>query len=58
MASDSDLHSPLERLKLKGKRIYIFGVRGHIASELWQLCLKYVNFGKWYEGDRKRKPHS
>ncbi len=57
-SGDSDLHSSLERLKLKGKRIYLFGVRGHIARELLPLCVKYVDFGKWYEGNKKRKPRS
>lgn len=54
-SGDSDLHEPLARLKLKGKNIYVFGVRGQVARELWSSCAKYVNFGKWYEGPRKRK---
>ena len=54
-SGDSDLHEPLARLKLKGKNIYVFGVRGQVARELWSSCVKYVNFGKWYEGPRKRK---
>lgn len=55
-SGDSDLHNPLERLKLKGKNIYVFGVRGQVARELWKSCTKYVNFGQWYEGPKKRKP--
>ena len=57
-SGDSDLREPLERLKLKGKRIYVFGVRGQVAKELWMTCTKYIDFGKWYEGPRKRKSRS
>ena len=57
-SGDSDLKEPLARLKLKGKNIYLFGVRGQVAKELWQVCLKYVDFGKWYLGPKKRKPRS
>lgn len=57
-SGDSDLHEPLERLKLKGKSIYVFGVRGQVARELWKSCSKYVDFGKWYEGPKKRKSQS
>ena len=52
-SGDSDLHEPLERLKLKGKNVYVFGVRGQVARELWKSCSKYVDFGKWYEGYKK-----
>jgi len=58
IAGDSDMKEPLERLKLKGKKIYIFGVRGLVAKELWQACSKYIDFGKWYEGPKKRKTRS
>jgi len=57
-SGDSDMKEPLERLKLKGKKIYIFGVRGLVAKELWQACTKYIDFGKWYQGHRKRKTRS
>ena len=57
-SGDSDFKEPLARLKLKGKNIYLFGVRGQIAHELWQVCSKYVDFGKWYAGPKKRKPRS
>lgn len=57
-SGDSDMKEPLERLKLKGKKIYIFGVRGLVAKELWQACSKYIDFGKWYQGHRKRKTRS
>ncbi|MEA3369294.1 MAG: NYN domain-containing protein [Candidatus Ratteibacteria bacterium] len=54
-SGDSDLHEPLERLKLKGKNIYVFGVRGQVARELWSSCSRFINFGKWYQGAQKRK---
>jgi uncharacterized LabA/DUF88 family protein len=57
-SGDSDMKEPLGRLKLKGKKIYIFGVRGLVAKELWQACTKYIDFGKWYQGVRKRKTRS
>jgi uncharacterized LabA/DUF88 family protein len=57
-SGDSDLHNPCERLKLKGKKIYVFGVRGQVADELWKVCTKYIDFGRWYCGSKKRKPHS
>ncbi|MBL7130791.1 MAG: NYN domain-containing protein [Candidatus Omnitrophica bacterium] len=57
-SGDSDLKEPLERLKLKGKHIYVFGVRGQVARELWQVLSKYIDFGKWYQGVRKRKTRS
>ena len=57
-SGDSDMKEPLERLKLKRKHIYIFGVRGLVAKELWQSCSRYIDFGKWYEGPKKRKTRS
>jgi len=57
-SGDSDLHEPLERLKLKGKNIYVFGVRGQVARELWESCTKFFDFGKWYNGPKKRKSRS
>ncbi len=57
-SGDSDLPEPLERLKIKGKNIYVFGVRGQMARELWKSCTKFINFGKWYDGSKKRKSHS
>ena len=55
-SGDSDFQEPLQRIRLKGKNVYIFGVRGQVAKELWQVCSKYFDFGKWYEGPKKRKP--
>ncbi len=57
-SGDSDLCEPLKRLKLKGKKIYVFGVRGQVAKELMENCFKYIDFGKWYQGPRKRKSRS
>lgn len=57
-SGDSDLKEPLARLKLKGKTIYVFGVRGHVAKELWQVLSKYIDFGRWYQSPKKRKSRS
>jgi uncharacterized LabA/DUF88 family protein len=57
-SGDSDLYEPCERLILKGKKIYVFGVRGQVARELWSSCSRYIDFGQWYQGPKKRKPHS
>lgn len=54
-SGDSDLHEPLERLKLKRKRTYVFGVRNQVSRELFSSCERFVDFGKWYNGDKKRK---
>jgi len=32
--------------------------RGQIAKEFWQVLTKYIDFGKWYEGHKKRKTRS
>ena len=57
-SGDSDLKAPLERLRLKGKNVYVFGVRGQVATELWKVLTRYIDFGKWYAGPRKRKTRS
>lgn len=57
-SGDSDLKEPLERFKLKGKHVYVFGVRGQVAGELWKMLTKYFDFGKWYHGPKKRKTRS
>ena len=49
---DSDLLKPLERLKVKGKKIGIVGVRGRVAGELHNIKDKYIDFGKFYTGKR------
>ena len=51
-SGDSDLLEPLERLKVKGKKIGIVGVRGMIAGELHNIKDKYLDFGKLYDGKR------
>ncbi len=55
-SGDSDFKEPLQRLRLKGKNVYIFGVRGMVGKELWQVCSKYFDFGQWYRGPKMRKP--
>ncbi len=51
-SGDSDLFGPLERLKVKGKRVGVVGVRGKVSTELQQIKDKYIDFGKFYTGKR------
>jgi uncharacterized LabA/DUF88 family protein len=51
-SGDSDLKEPLERLKVKGKKIGVVGVRGIAAKELHNVKDKYIDFGKFYTGKR------
>ena len=51
-SGDSDLMEPLERLKVKGKKVGIVGVRGKVAGELHGVKDKYIDFGKFYTGKR------
>jgi len=51
-SGDSDLIEPLERLKVKGRRIGVVGVRGMVAGELHRVKDKYIDFGKFYTGKR------
>ena len=51
-SGDSDLAKPLERLKVKGKKIGIVGVRDKVAGELHKIKDKYIDFGKFYTGKR------
>jgi len=51
-SGDSDLLEPLQRLKVKGKKIGIVGVRGKVAGELHSIKDKYIDFGKFYTGKR------
>ena len=51
-SGDSDLLEPLERLKVKGKKIGIVGVRGMVAGELHNIKDKYIDFGKFYTGKK------
>ncbi len=51
-SGDSDMCAPLERLKVKGKKIAIVGVRGRVAGELQKIKDKYIDFGKFYTGKR------
>jgi uncharacterized LabA/DUF88 family protein len=51
-SGDSDMRAPLDRLKVKGKKIAIVGVRGMVAGELHNIKDKYIDFGKLYTGKR------
>ena len=51
-SGDSDLFKPLERLKIKNKKVCVVGVRGIVAEELHQIKDKYIDFGKFYTGKR------
>ncbi|MFH0805415.1 MAG: NYN domain-containing protein [Patescibacteria group bacterium] len=51
-SGDSDLKKPLERLKIKGKKIGVVGVRGQVAGELHDIKDKYIDFGKFYTGKK------
>ena len=51
-SGDSDLVAPLERLKVKGKKIGVVGVRGKVAGDLHNIKDKYIDFGKFYTGKR------
>lgn len=52
-SGDSDLAAPLERLKLKGKRVFVAGVRGQTARELHQIKDAYFDFGQLYTGSKR-----
>lgn len=52
-SGDSDMAGPLERLKLKGKRIFVSGVRGQVARELHAVADVYFDFGKVYQGQKR-----
>lgn len=51
-SGDSDLTAPLERAKLKGKKIYVVGVRGMTAGELHKVKDLYIDFGRFYDGKK------
>ena len=51
-SGDSDLLEPLQRLRVKGKKIGVVGVRGKVAGELHNVKDKYIDFGKFYTGKR------
>lgn len=52
-SGDSDMAGPLERLKVKGKKIGVCGVRNKVAAELHTIKDKYFDFGKLYNGKKK-----
>lgn len=51
-SGDSDLKEPIERLKVKGKRVCVVGVRGNVAGELHEIKDKYIDFGRFYTGKK------
>jgi len=51
-SGDSDMKEPLERLKIKGKKVTVVGVRGQVAGELHKIKDKFIDFGKFYTGKR------
>jgi uncharacterized LabA/DUF88 family protein len=51
-SGDSDFVTVLQKLKLKNKKIYLFGVRGTVAKELWNYIDFYIDFGQWYSGEK------
>ena len=51
-SGDSDFFAPLERLKIKNRRIYVVGVRGQVAKELFDIKDAFIDFGKLYIGRR------
>lgn len=51
-SGDSDMHAPLERLKVIKKHIGVVGVRDQVAGELHRVKDKYIDFGKFYTGKR------
>ncbi len=48
-SGDSDFYAPLERLKLKGKRIYVVGARGTVSRELFRIADTFIDIGKLYQ---------
>lgn len=51
-SGDSDMKAPLERLKVKNKKVGIVGVRSRVAEELHNIKDKYIDFGRFYTGKR------
>jgi uncharacterized LabA/DUF88 family protein len=48
-SGDSDFFAPLERLKLKGRRVYVVGARGSVSRELFQVADAFIDIKKIYE---------
>lgn len=57
-SGDSDMVGPLERLRVKGKKVVVCGVRNKVATELHRVKNKYFDFGKLYTGKRTYFPES
>ncbi len=51
-SGDSDLLEPLQRLKMKGKKLALSALGGKVAGELHNVKDKYIDFGKFYAGKR------
>ncbi len=51
-SGDSDMKEPLERLKVKGKKVSIVGVRNQVARELHEIKDIYMDFGQFYSGTK------
>src|SRR3989344_5447180 len=54
-SGDSDLAAPLVRAKLKGKKIYVVGVRGMTAGELHNAKKLYIDFWEFFQGKKAYK---
>ncbi len=48
-SGDSDFFAPLERLKLKGRRVYVVGARGAMSRELFVVADAFIDIGKLYQ---------
>lgn len=51
-SGDSDFYALLKRLRKKDKNIYIVGVRWQTSRELFKVCKRFINFGKFYQGKK------
>ncbi len=48
-SGDSDFYAPLERLKLRGRKIYVVGARGTVSRELFRIADAFIDIGKLYK---------
>jgi uncharacterized LabA/DUF88 family protein len=48
-SGDSDFYAPLERLKLKGRHVYVVGARGATSKELFAVADAFINIGRLYQ---------
>lgn len=54
-SGDSDFFAPLERLKLKGRRVYVVGARGATSKELFSIADAFIDIGKLYKRSMPQK---